>query len=216
MAPPSRLGPESWDDLFNFLDPDRRSAAGADRDRRAEVRCEEVLRKLVVFFASRRSLNAEDLAMETVLRVAAKCRSVDVDGYNDRVGYFYGVARNVLHESHRSALRESSALESLKRELIRHPVPDEAAWQQTEAVHRCLERCMARLPERARKLIVGYHGGEKDRQAAAHRTLADEFGKSVNALRIEVYRVRRALLHCVSECLGGPASHRDVASGLSP
>ena len=87
---------------------------------RQRSRCAEIIRKLVFFFAGRRCANPEDLAMETVLRVASKCRDVDVSSYADRVGYFFGVARNVVHEEHRSALRESKALESFLREIYAH------------------------------------------------------------------------------------------------
>ena len=109
MAWQEGLGSGSWDALFDFLDPNRAAATGADRDRAAEHRCSEIMRKLVVFFASRRCPNPDDLAMETVLRVASRCREVDVSSYSDRVGYFYGVARNVVHEVHRSGTRESRA-----------------------------------------------------------------------------------------------------------
>ena len=111
------LGPESWEELFNFLDPNRAAAKGPDRNREAESRCAEIMRKLVFFFAGRRCANPEDLAMETVLRVASKCRDVDVSSYADRVGYFFGVARNVVHEEHRSGRRESKVRESFLREI---------------------------------------------------------------------------------------------------
>jgi RNA polymerase sigma factor (sigma-70 family) len=212
MAP---LGPESWDDLFDFLDPDRRGASGPDRDRTAETRLSQIVRKLVSFFAGRQCADADDLAMETVLRVAARCRDVDVSGFPDRAGYFYGVARNLLHESYRSASRESTALQSLRRELLRLPPPDPDAWEEQEAVERCLDRCLAGLPRRAQRLIVRYHGTEGAAKAASHRSLADEFGKSVNALRIEVHRTRKALHECVVACLG-PADRGDAAGGLSP
>lgn len=117
MASPG-LGAESWDDLFNFLDPQRRNASGPNRDKDAESRCAEIMRKLVCFFASRRCANPEDLATETILRVASKCRDVDVSSFTDRVGYFYGVARNVVHEVHRSGQRESRARESFAQELM--------------------------------------------------------------------------------------------------
>lgn len=214
MAPRS-LGPESWDDLFDFLDPDRRGASGPDRDRTAEARLSQIVRKLVLFFAGRQCADADDLAMETVLRVAARCRDVDVSGFPDRAGYFYGVARNLLHESYRSASRESTALQSLRRELLRLPPPDPDAWGEQEAVERCLDRCLAGLPRRAQRLIVRYHGTEGAAKAASHRSLADEFGKSVNALRIEVHRTRKALHECVVACLG-PANRGDAAGGLSP
>jgi RNA polymerase sigma factor (sigma-70 family) len=213
MAPRS-LGPESWDDLFDFLDPDRRGASGPDRDRTAETRLSQIVRKLVSFFAGRQCADADDLAMETVLRVAARCRDVDVSGFPDRAGYFYGVARNLFHESLRSASRESTALQSLRHELLARP-PDPGAWEEQEAVERCLDRCLATLPRRTQRLIVRYHGTVGAAKAASHRSLADEFGKSVNALRIEVHRTRKALHECVVACLG-PADRGDAAGGLSP
>ena len=83
------LGAESWDELFNFLDPKRKQSTSPSRDAEAEARCAEIMRKLVCFFASRRCANPEDLATETVLRVASKCAEVDVSSFADRVGYFY-------------------------------------------------------------------------------------------------------------------------------
>ena len=200
MAWQSGLGAESWEELFNFLDPNRAAATGADRNREAETRCAEIIRKLVIFFAGRRCANPEDLAMETVLRVASKCREVDVSSYADRVGYFFGVARNVVHEQHRSGRRESKVLESFLRE-VSGTAPDPDAWKRAEAAQSCLERCVATLPDHARELILRYYSNEGAAKVAAHRALADEFGKSVNALRIEAHRIRKILQQCVFNCL---------------
>ena len=200
MAQPGGLGVDSWEELFNFLDPNRAAAQGPDRNREAESRCAEIIRKLVFFFAGRRCSNPEDLAMETVLRVAAKCREVDVSSYADRVGYFFGVARNVVHEEHRSALRESKALESFLREISRTPA-DPDAWKQAEAAQSCLEHCVATLPDHARQLILRYYSNQGAAKVTAHRALADELGKSVNALRIEAHRIRKTLEQCVFGCL---------------
>ena len=207
------LGPQSWDALFDFLDPERPTATGPDRDRHAEARCAEIVRKLTMFFAGRRRPDADDLAMETLLRVAAKCREVDVSGHPDRIGYFYGVARNLLHESVRSTTREAVALQSFRHEVLRLPALDADAWQQEETVRRCLDRCLANLQPRARRLVVCYHESTGAEKIAAHRSLADQFGKSVNALRIEVHRIRKTLLECVSACLGQAGDRRDAAGG---
>jgi RNA polymerase sigma factor (sigma-70 family) len=132
--------------------------------------------------------------------VARKCREVDVSGYVDRIGYFYGVARNVLHEWLRDARRESTRREALKQELTGLPNPDPQSWKRKEVVHRCLELCMTKLTHRARGLIVRYYGEE--RAAIRYREkLADEFGKSANALRIEVHRIRKTLRRCVLGCM---------------
>ena len=207
------LGPESWDALFDFLDPQRPMATGPDRDRHAEARCAEIVRRLTMFFAGRQRPDADDLAMDVLLRVAAKCRDVDVSGHPDRIGYFYGVARNLLHESVRSATRESMALQAFRLEVLRLPALDADAWRQEEAVRRCLDRCLAGLPPRARRLVVSYHQSTGAGKIASHRSLADEVGKSVNALRIEVHRIRKSLLECVSACLGEPGGRRETARG---
>ena len=200
MAWQAGLGVESWEQLFNFLDPNRAASASPDRNRVAEDRCGEIMRKLVFFFAGRRCANPEDLAMETILRVAVKCQDVDVSSYADRVGYFFGVARNVVHEQHRSGVRESKVLESFLREISTTPA-DPDAWKDAEAAQSCLERCIGTLPSHARQLILRYYATQGAAKVTAHRALADELGKSVNALRIEAHRIRKTLQQCVFSCL---------------
>ena len=214
MSRQGGLGAESWDELFNFLDPNRAAASGPDRDREAESRCAEIMRKLVCFFASRRCANPEDLAMETILRVASKCRTVDVSSFADRVGYFYGVARNVVHEVHRSGLRESKVHELLGQELAGALPPDPDAWKLAEAAQSCLEHCLAKLPAHAKQLILRYYTNEGTAKIAEHRALADELGKSVNALRIEAHRIRKTLQQCVFTCLRPPKTET-FATGRS-
>jgi RNA polymerase sigma factor (sigma-70 family) len=198
---PAPLSERSWGDLYDFLDPGRQGKQGPDRDREAEAKCAEIVRKLVFYFTGRACGDAEDLAMETILRVAAKCREVDVSRHDDRVGYFYGVGRNVLHEWRRGSLRESAKLDSFRREITRLLVPEPWSWRRQEAVQRCLDLCMAKLTRRARRLILSYYVEEKAAKIESRRRLADELGESVNALRIEVHRIRSTLRECVFGCL---------------
>ena len=201
MATRNGLGAGSWDALFDFLDPGRAAATGPDRDRLAESKCAEIMRKLVIFFASRRCGNAEDLAMETILRVASKCREVDVSSYADRIGYFYGVARNVVHEAHRSGQRESRVYELFAQEFPGSTPPDAEAWNDADAAQSCLERCLGALPDHAKKLILRYYSNEGGAKVTEHKALAQELGKSVNALRIEAHRIRKTLQQCVFACV---------------
>jgi RNA polymerase sigma factor (sigma-70 family) len=211
--PPGRasLDERSWGDLLDFLDPERHGKQGPDRDGVARARCLEIVRKLVFFFAGRACGDAEDLAMETVLRVAAKCGGVDGSHYDDRIGYFYGVGRNVLHEWRRNSLRESTKREALRTELRRLPLPDPHSWSRKEALHRCLDECMAKLGPRARRLILSYYGEEKAAKIESRRRLAGELGGSVNALRIEAHRIRTTLRQCVFECLQPEAANPEPA-----
>jgi RNA polymerase sigma factor (sigma-70 family) len=206
MPESARLTDLSWDDLYSFLDPGRAGRQGPDRDAEAQARYHDITRKLVCFFAGRGCRDAEDLAAETVLRVTARCGEVDVSGYGNRAGYFYAVARNVHHEWVRHSIRESSLREALKREQARLPPVDLQTWKGKEAAHRCLDRCLGRLTFRARRLVVRYYGEDVPATPIDHRGLADEFGKSANALRIEVHRIRKVLRECVFACLAGRAS----------
>jgi RNA polymerase sigma factor (sigma-70 family) len=200
---PSRAGltPESWDDLYDFLDPGRRGKPDADRNALAEARCVEIRRKLVCFFSARGCTEPEDLAVDTLLRVAVKCREVDSRGYADCTGYFYGVAKNVLHEWQRRSSADVAGRESLRAELLRLHLPGAHSWAEPELVHRYLEMCLAALAAQARQLILSYYLEDRGAKIEHHRALAGETGKSVNSLRIEVHRLRKALRECLFERL---------------
>jgi RNA polymerase sigma factor (sigma-70 family) len=215
-APPPARPPVfatgQWEDLLDFLDPARPGKRGPGRDAEAEVLYLEILRKLVTFFAGRGCRDAEDLAVECVLRVAGKCGSLDGAARENRPGYFYGVARNVLHESWRESQREGARRESLRLELARLGMPDGASWARKEAVHRCLDRCMDELGHGARRLVLRYYEEEGAAKIERHRRLAEELGKSVNALRIEVHRIRATLRQCVVGCAQPAPTGRPTAS----
>ena len=195
------LSEGSWDDLFNFLDPVRREKHGPDRDTEAAAKYRQITRKLECFFASRGCDEPEDLAMETALRVAAKCGNLTGIDHRDCSGYFYGVARNVLHEWLRAARRDSNGREKLMKDPALLADRLARAHAEDDTGQRCLERCLASLTQRARAMILAYYRAENAARAECHRSLANEFGKSVNALRIEVHRVRKALRGCVWQCV---------------
>jgi RNA polymerase sigma factor (sigma-70 family) len=195
------LSLESWDALFDFLDPSRPAKTGPDRNAAAEARCQEITRRLVMFFASRSCGDADDLAAETILRVAGKAAGIPRSPGEDPFGYFFGVARNVHLEWLRDARRETAKRESALRDPTVYAVPDPGSWRNDEAVHRCLEQCMATLSLTARRLLMSYYSDDKAAKVERHRKLAQEFGKSVNALRIEVHRIRKVLRQCVVGCV---------------
>jgi DNA-directed RNA polymerase specialized sigma24 family protein len=206
----ANLQPESWNDLFDFLDPRRASKSEAERDALASARCAELRRKLECYFSARGCPEAEDLAVETLLRVAGRCREVDSAGFGDPTGYFYGVARNVLHEWRRRAAADETGREAVRKELLRMPLPAQEAWTDTELVHRCLAHCLSTLGGRAGRLLLNYYAESGSAKIARHRALADEAGKSVNSLRIEVHRLRKALRECLFERLRNVPTSSDI------
>src|SRR5829696_6063126 len=75
--------------LLSWLDPD---------PSRAGEKYEAIRRKLITFFTARRCLQAEELADETINRVALKAHEVAPGYVGNPSLYFYGVARKVFHE----------------------------------------------------------------------------------------------------------------------
>ena len=195
------LSEESWDSLFDFLDPTRRERRPPSRDEHAESRLVELTRKLEYFFASRGCREPEDLATETILRVAAKSSDLAAIEPGERIAYFYGVARNVFHEWLRENRRESARLQSAAQDPTLVSASDPERSADTERHQRCLDRCMDRLSRGAKRLILNYYGAERTARIAGHRQLAEQFGKSLNALRIEVHRIRLTLRQCVLDCV---------------
>ncbi len=203
MAAPRRrpsLTPESWEALFDFLDPTRPHKQGPNRDADAEDRFQDIERKLVYFFAGRGCSDADDLAMETMLRVAGRCAGLSGTAFTDCIAYFYGVARNVDHERLREAQREMTNRAAVANDpTLLHPAAPPGVTDDDND-HRCLDQCMATLPGEARRLILSYYGGETA-AIAGHRELARQLGKSANALRIEIHRIKRTLRRCVTACV---------------
>lgn len=163
--------------LLGFLAPDRDEAA---------EKFVTVWRNLVRMFASRRCHEAEDLADETMFRVARKTRTLE-KFVGDFALYIYRVGRFI----HLEWLRRNQPPPDPPPPP---PPPDEDALT-------CLDECLARLPGDDREISVEYyrHGGRE--RIDNRKRLAEKFGLSANALRIRALKLRALLRECVEECL---------------
>ena len=180
------LTTESFDALLAQLAP--------DRERAGEL-YETIRHKLVRLFEWRGCASPEDLADETINRVARRLAEGIELRSSDPYGYFCGVAHLVYKEVLRRAAREHRALESGDWPAPVSLADDEPSDERLD----CLRRCLQQLPVDQRDLVLRYHQGEnniRNRQA-----LADQMGIPMNALRIRVHRVRRKLESCVHGCL---------------
>lgn len=184
---PHGLTRESFDALLAQLDPDREKAG---------ERYETIRRKLVRLFEWRGCDASEDLADETINRVARRMAEGVELRSSDPYGYFCGVAHLLYKEVLRRSSREHRALESGEV-----PLPVVLPEEEEPTDHRleCLRRCLERLPQDQRDLVLRYHQGENN--IRNRQTLSQELGIPMNALRIRVHRARRKLEDCVHECL---------------
>jgi RNA polymerase sigma factor (sigma-70 family) len=183
MPPPRKihaLSQEHFDRLLTWLDQDRE---------RAGLAYEEIRRRLTTIFAARGCSLPEDLADETLDRVARRVADIAATYSGDKAKYFFGVATNVHHE-----YLKRPALPELTPELIDEP-------DDKERIHDCLEHCLEKLPGDAREMILRYYSQEKQAKIALHKSMAEEFGVSINTLRLRILRMKEKLQLCLERCL---------------
>jgi DNA-directed RNA polymerase specialized sigma24 family protein len=174
------INQDSFDRLLAWLDDDRDQAG---------LRYEDIRIRLIKIFVRRGCNVAEELADETIDRVARKIMEIESIYVGDRALYFYGVAGNVF-------------LEHVKRKPDPIPPPAPDPPEVVEANHRCLEECMERLTTRNHEFILQYYREERKAKIDNRKSLADRLGVSVNTLRMRAYRIKLTLQECVMECLG--------------
>ena len=173
------LSQEVFDALLIWLDPDREQAA---------LKYEKIRGGLIKIFTGRSCVEPEDLADETINRVARKLKEIEKDFSGDRARYFFGVA-NKVH------------LEHLRRKLPQAMPQSLNDPNRIELEYNCLERCIERLTQDNRDLLLRYHGAEGSADTELRRALADELGIAPNALRIRVHRIRVGLKECLEKCI---------------
>ena len=183
MPPPRKthvLDQNQFDQLLAWLDEDR-EAAGR--------RYEQIRWRLITIFAARGCSTPEELADETIDRVARRISDIADDYVGDKARYFFGVANNVHHEY----LKQPAIAE-----IDSPPVEEE---QDKERVHGCLERCLSRLDAADRAMVLRYFSQDKRAKVELHNDMADEMGITINTLRLRVLRLKQKLQPCVERCL---------------
>lgn len=177
------LSEGGFERLLSALASDR-VAAGAEYER---------LRfRLIKFFSWEGAADPEDLADETLTRAALKLE--EGEPIRSIGSYVSAIARFVLNEASRQAMREERRLVDLQ-----WTAPENN--RQSERSAACLDRCLECLPERSRSLILRYYQDQGATRIRDRQRLASEFGVSLNSLRNRALRIREKLEQCLSDCL---------------
>jgi DNA-directed RNA polymerase specialized sigma24 family protein len=158
-------------------------------------------RRLVSYFDRRNRPAADELADETLNRVARTLEQSGVIATRPPARYCYVVARFVLLEDLRRdrrhvCLDEMRASAELRANLAE---PNEHALLREERLD-CLDRCLDQLKPEQRALIVDYYRDTRRQKIERRRDLALRLGITMNALAIRACRIRDALLTCLEEC----------------
>ena len=174
------INQEQFDRLLNWLNPDREKAA---------AQYEWIRKRLIKIFVSRGSTTPEELADNTINRVARKLPEIQGSYVGEPSHYFCGVASYIFRES-------------LRKEKLPAVMPPNRSLpsEDDERDYACLEKCLQELPQLERDLVVGYYQQEKHAKIDHRKKLAEQLSLAMNALRIRACRIRAGLLKCVELC----------------
>lgn len=156
-----------------------------------------IRRRLITFFDRKNADFPEDLADETLMRVARRLNEEGrIDG--DPARFCYITARFVFHEWIRESSRTVNA--EPHHVEIAAPAADEER-KLRELRLSCLEKCVASLDAAKKDLITKYYLGARREKIDNRRELAVRLGITTNALMIRASRIRERLEECVKNCL---------------
>lgn len=187
------LTPTAFRLLLDWLD----ESANSEGQRYLEVR-----RRLVSYFDRKNCLTPDELADETLNRVARRLEEEGTIESETPAKYCYIVARFVFMEYLRKAQKESRTLDDTRR----YPTAISGGDEQREHKEKLLEgldRCLGELESSQRELILRYYVGKERAKIENRRLLAEALGITVNALSIRACRIRDKIEECVRRRVGG-------------
>ncbi len=182
---------EAWDALLGALNPDDLQEAAQDYL--------DLQDRLVRFFEWRNATMPEELAFETLRRVAIRFAS-GVELTTTVKSFTLGFARRILQEHWRGPVETELDLNDLDRR--REGDHQDQEIEAKERLSRCLDLCAKSDPD-AYELLLRFHQFEGRNRIEQRQKLAEEMGKTVNALRIEACRRRKEFRARLNRCLDG-------------
>lgn len=165
----------------------------------------EMRRRLVAYFDRKNCPASDELADETLSRVARRLEEEGAIESEAPARYCYIVARFVFMEHLRKSQKERAALDEIKqRERDKNAAASEVKDQKEfkEKILDCLEQCTAKLEASNREVITRYYTGKQRAKIDNRRALAESLGITMNALSIRACRIRDKLEVCVRQCAG--------------
>lgn len=168
-----------FDRLLTWLDP--------NPDRAGEL-YESIRWRLIAVLAARGCRIPEELADETIDRVARRVSDIRDDYVGNPAAYFLGVMNNVHHEY-------------LKRPALPQLVQMNSDAESKEQAFLCLDKCLAKLSPHAREIIQQYYSEDKRAKINLRKRIAAAFGVSQGNLRLRALRIRAKLQTCIQQCL---------------
>jgi RNA polymerase sigma factor (sigma-70 family) len=181
------LNQNAFKHLLNWLDED----ADSGGQRYVEIRC-----RLVLYFDRKNCSSLDELADETLNRVARRLEEEREITGSTPAQYCFIVARYVFLESLRGRHHEEPLQESLTA-----PPDSHEEREQEQRRSDCLDHCLQTLDPEERNIILGYYQGERRTKIQNRKAMAVKLEVSINALSIRACRIRSKLEKCLQKCL---------------
>ena len=191
---------DAFERFLNWLDADREEAGR---------KYEAIRRGLIAIFNFRGCSGAEDLADEAINRAIRQLPSIEDSYEGDPAKYIQGIARFVaLEYFNRKIKREAGPPSEDLPDPSQPGATDEE--DEREVLSKCLLHCLEKLdPEKRKMFILYYRDG--NRLNRDHRKLiAEQFGCSINALRIQMHRLNEELRLCITDCREQPPTDKNL------
>lgn len=183
MTIKTELSQDSFEELLNWLDSDREQAGR---------KYEKIRSRLITIFSARGCHLSEELADETIDRVARKIENLLASYQGEPALYFYAVAKKIFLEyAKKPKTAELPALATEEK-------PDS---EDADVYYECLEKCLQNFLPEQRELITKYYQEEKRAKLELRKKLENELGISSENLRTRAFRIRRILQKCVVNCV---------------
>jgi DNA-directed RNA polymerase specialized sigma24 family protein len=181
------LTPKAFTRLLAKLDPDPEMAG---------EKYERLRRQLIKFFEWRGSFISDELADETLNRLARKIDEGEEIEKNV-FAFSLGIARFVFRE----ALKRPDNRRAPMQELDTVAAPPERVEEDDDLWVVCLRECLGGLSEENRELIIEYYQDEGRARIDGRKMLAARLGVSLNALFSRAKWTRDKLEECATRCV---------------
>jgi len=186
MVRDSNMPAENFNELLDWLDPDREVAA----EKYLQLR--QGLEKI---FFWEHCLDPEGLTDQAIDRVVKNLPELRQNYEGDPQRYFFGVAKNLVREHRRFIINQTTLDDSAADK------PIETKDEIIELREDCLDSCLNTLNSEQRKLILSYYKDTKRAKIEHRAQLAKGLGLSTEALRVRTSRIRVSLNQCLKQCL---------------
>lgn len=182
------LTPESFDGMLVWLDRDRDLAG---------KKYEQIRSALIKRFGQLGCREPEELANETVDRVARKLPRVMARYVGAPEPYFFSVAYYVYKEH----LRRPIIMSLANTDYSSPDPPNPEEMFEKELLDSCLRECMEKLDLAKREMIIEYYQGERKDKIRTRQKLAERLGIKLPNLRLKAQRIRSILKKCILDCI---------------